>query len=357
MSPITFCQTFQERFKPLPEQLREIDNLVLAYMSNPSQELEKRFNELKALHQDFVGEYQQQVKEMLMHWYPYTDKKQREEFLRSIDFEDNQRVVIKGNINYSSQDQPVPAINPFYRGNKNSFLSYFPGLIRKIIGDLDLYGSHITNLDYLEEIEGDFRINIAPLLQSIGRLKKIGGNALIFAESLTQMDYLEEVQGYLNIDYSKKITSLPRLKRVGSHLTSVVDTLTQFPLLEEVGEEFYAHCDSSPKLKKAGSIDIKTHNTDPLPLLEEVTDSFTIKSSNPAISLPSLRRIGGRMIIDKTKITDFHSAFPNLSAVGSTRNNDNEDESFHVPRNYIKKQIEALRENGRLSFNGKIKVE
>src|SRR5581483_6043995 len=94
--------------------------------------------------------------------------------------------------------------------------------------------------------------------------------------------------------------------------------------------------------------------------LEYVGDSFHLGRNKAFKSAENLREVRGCMEINDTSITQFRAAFPSLQKVGmdlnSTREQDH-DVSLVVPSQAVKDEVEKLKQDGTLSYDGIVLIQ
>jgi hypothetical protein len=301
----TFCHQFKADFEKLTQTLPALETLFQDFISTGTvenlQKLRESLSQATQAREQLVKEYQQKARELLREWYPKPDV---DDFMDKISFEDSGRVVIEGDLNLR------------YRS-----LDYFPSLIRIVTGALDLRSNNFTQIDYLEEVEGSLSVFKVLDLSSMKSLRKVGGYLDILGTSLTALDALEKVGRSLNAPNLKTLSSMRSLRKVGKWLAINGTSISSLPSLEEV---------------------------------EGYLDVYNLQK--PLSSMEKLKRIRFSLNLVNTPIdaADFSQVFASLKKVGEDLNG----VSIYLSKDQggLRQQIEALKAQGRLSYDGGIEL-
>jgi len=195
------CSPFTQRIAEFEVTLLQTRELLREYAKSGQPELFVQIkDQLTRLHKSreaFIkGEYFEAVKKIIERWMPsLTD---HEQIPYPFELDEAGRIVWKAEM---------------FEGELSR---YFPHLIHTVKGELNISHTDIEELDFLEEVAGDFLPG--PATHSITRLKRIGG-ALFTYETNPRITFpaLEEIEEYavlpLNIEDFPE--SFPRLRNVG----------------------------------------------------------------------------------------------------------------------------------------------
>jgi hypothetical protein len=218
-------------------------------------------------------------------------------------------------------------INPLELGTKNGLRS-LPSLVKKIKGVTILYG-HATDLSRVEVIEGQLRISDLPHERSTDKSEAIERNITA--------DFLKEVTEGIDTDGTNPLAGevvFPELIKT-QHISVQNATLFSAPKLKSINDYCYL-------------IDAEEAS---LPLLEEIGGGAIF--SVDKLKVPNLRKVGETLSITKmTNPDDFLKLFPSLVEVGK----DIMGYSFEVSNLEMKEKLEKLKAQGRLIFDGRIRV-
>lgn len=202
-TPLTHCQRFQARFADLNTQIEELNAFLQTFTSTTDASIAQTVKgKADSFHipQDFMAEFQARTREILTTFFKNYFKKPKElqQFLNQLNFEENGRVIC--------------TVPPLYREGER--VTYFPNIIRKVEGDLDLFETRIRILESLEEIEGSLIVRGKPIWRS-------------------------EQNEWGSITFSK-FKAAPKLVRVKNDidlsLTNIKDFRKAFPALKQVGK-------------------------------------------------------------------------------------------------------------------------
>jgi hypothetical protein len=284
------CNYLKKRFEKL-DVYSEVDEIFHGLMTDGSLNNLQRLKQLLHARRDVFREYKHIVKKLLVDQY-FEDPSLNE----SIQFEKSGRVVFQGNIDLSILQK-----------------TYFPSLIRKVTGTLDLTGSQISHLDFIE----------------------VAGSLWATGSSLKSLQRLQHVNGYMHLDLTD-IESLPLLKYIGGDLQAQKSELSSAPQLERVMGNVYlrkSKIHSLPRLRYVGGSfhGQNSWKLEKIPALERVMGSFSvpfrIKELNALTyvgedfivpnmsqleSVPVLEEIGG----DFKVLNSFLQSLPELEHVG-----------------------------------------
>lgn len=314
-SPLTQCQRFQNSLTDLEAFVDELQPLLesFAATTDPSliQIVKEKLDSYRSP-QDFIKEYQEKTRDILMKYFatisPFPDP-----LMKHVIFEPSGRVVYNTNL-------PVD-----FMGKRTiPVVTYFPSVIRRAEGFLQLKGTKITNLDWLEEVTQDMDMEGLSTLQSAARLRKVG-RLSIRRTNISHLDSLEEA---VKIDAVglESLVSVKSLRRTKWYLDLRGTGIKTLESLEEVGTEMYV----------GGYFD---------------STSNSIRTSS-FVSAPKLISIGGGLILSYADISDFRQAFPLLKNIGIH----GKGVSFSTSSGELKKQIEDLKEKGELQYDGIVEL-
>jgi hypothetical protein len=279
----------------------------------------KRLQQLLKERGLFWEKYQDEVFNLFRKW---TDD---QALVESIQFEDNGRVVVAGDLALTN-------------------IEYFPSLIRRVGGKLSINSPHqnLHQLDFLEEV-GSLELKQCQQIKSFESLKKVNGNLNIMESGIVSLPSLVEIDGALLAVSLKNFKSLPVLEKAGSinltdsgitNLSSLKyvdgflaldDTRIQaVPNLEVVKNDLTAInavnlADLSSLCFVGGILKVVSKVLEELPNLEEVELSFVVEGSENFSSAPKLKRVGYDVSLFGTRLTGLPALVTvggNLAATG-----------------------------------------
>jgi hypothetical protein len=257
----------------------------------------------------FLQRYQAEVEKLLSDWAG-------EGLSGRIEIDDEGRVKIEGNLNLRKHP-----------------LSYFPALIKSVSGELDLRGTSINRIDYLEEV-GFLNVRQMHELFSLDSLKK-AGRIDLQETTVKELPKLEEV-GKLDAAVSK-LESLPALRKAGT-LYLVWSEIREIPLLTSC----YLNLDVS-----------QCKNLQELPQLEFVGEKLTISNSGVE-SMPNLTEVGYGIDMTNVVFDHFSNTFPSLASIGHRYGGKHVGNVLFYSEPFFEKQIKHQVESKRLNINGQI---
>lgn len=226
------CTTFQNQFGEIRTRSHELSEMLDRYLANPAlyPDLPSQFQRFEESRRQFIEDYQSKAFELLKTYFERNENSLYMDlgkvFLpiedNGLQFDENGRVTVNRNVMMDDE-------------------TYFPSLIRKITGGLDITGSPIDSLDFLEEVGGALQASKPensklPPLSSAKRLRRIGQTGYFMRTNLTSLDSLEEVGIKLDIRDSRRLRSMKNLKHVEHGISGLEDTkIEQFESLESLG--------------------------------------------------------------------------------------------------------------------------
>jgi hypothetical protein len=175
-------------------------------------------------------------------------------------------------------------------------------------GYLYLVGHEVSELEkifqHVVEVDGDIMLELTNL-KSLGRLKKVSGNLNLFGSQIEDLGDLEEVGGYLDL-YNANLTSLNNLKKVGKDLRLTSSLIQDLNNLESVGGELdllRTSIVSLGKLKTVGG-NIRLNDAQKLKKLENLKyiglDGYFDYSAIEDLGV--LKKVGGSLFLQNSKI-------------------------------------------------------
>jgi hypothetical protein len=272
----------------------------------------------------FLKDYQAQVEKLLMDCFKGVDVSGK------VEIASDGRVVVNGGLKLEGRD-----------------IDYFPSIIKRVSGELNIQRTKLQNLDHLEEAGTIKAAGLETLqsmnsltsveehlfiaetnIRSLPSLQMVGGLSASEAENLESLPRLRIVKNSLSI-WGTKIKTLPELTMVGSRLSAKgLVTLTSLPKLQKVGnlqikgtnirqlpelriaETLYAShvvsLSAIPRLQKAGSLNIEGTSVRELPSLVEVDDLFA-EGLITLQKLPKLQNVFGVCLLSETSIKSLPS--------------------------------------------------
>jgi hypothetical protein len=261
--------------------------------------------------------YQEKVVCLLTQWHGANS------FIDAIEFEENGRVVIEGDLD-------------LYEKRKK----YFPSVIRKINGNFVAVGNNFQELDFIEEV-GGLDCKGVGSLTSLQRLRIVKSSILLDRSGVENLSSLEQVNGEISIAETRSLLSLSSLNIVGGTCNFNDSNLQSLPNLEYV----------------MGSLNIqRSKRIEEIPLLKKI--GFSLRMSESSLKkCSSLHEIGVKLILSRTGIDDFSAAFPSLKLIGfnslrSKLGYTVELEGVNLVD--LREQIEELIISGRLQVAGRV---
>lgn len=229
---ISYCQDFTEKFSQLKTEFESSDfeNLIRKYTQGSEkagdvyQERLQFFQEHQA---NLVEGYQNTVRDLLEIWFEEArlEADSSQAFKKAIDFDDQQRVIVKGDIKTHPISGEVKA-------------SYFPSVIKTVTGSVDLGIQNLREIDFLEEVGDSLNISFNQNLVSIKRLRKVGDNFHCIGTNVESFDSLEETGGMFSCIGVENFKSAPKLRKIGGIMqiqqTPITNFRDAFPMLEKV---------------------------------------------------------------------------------------------------------------------------
>jgi hypothetical protein len=303
----TACHKLRAGFEKLSQKLPvlpALETLLQDFISTGTienfQKLREPLSQLTQAREQIMKDYQEKARQILREWHPGSEE-EKDDFIGKISFEDSGRVVIEGDLDLRDQS-----------------LDYFSSLVKTVEGDLDLTGNKFVQIDYLEEVGRWLSAENLNDLSSMRSLRKVGGALIIQGTRLTSLDSLEYVQDSIHASNVQSLASMKNLRLVGGSLYINNTSLSSLDNLEEVGGILYAAN------------------------LQNLTSARSLKTINYSLFLTN------------TQIDDFLRAFPSLHKIGKDR--DGVSIYLSIGQEDLKQQIEELKEEGKLSYEGKIKL-
>jgi hypothetical protein len=230
---------------------------------------EVEFQIIRKALQQRKGLFKQYKKEVLQLFGKLYFNRAFPDIRKQVKFEQNGRVVVEGDLS---------VVGPH--------ISYFPGLIRKVEGDLFISQTKIEHLDYLEEAENIY-FRLSDGVISLKNLRLVKGDCEIKQTRIKTLPSLEKVAGKLDAQNLVSLKSLPALESAGS-IDVQGSRIENMLLLEEV----------------EGGLDISLTPLKALPLLETV-GSFKAVDANQLKDLRSLFKIGGDFVLMRTSVEEL----------------------------------------------------
>lgn len=309
MQTQSYCQDFTQGLKKIQDfATGNFDDLVQRILKNQVsiEELTQQINALEQEQRDFLAKYQEKTLDLLENWFYPIDPIA----IDHVTFDSEGRVVLTCGLDASG-----------YEG------TYFPTLIRKMRNFI--LPSNVTNMDYLEEVDGkagaEFDVGkgeIADLqITSMKRLRRVG-DLFLPRTPISCLDSLEEVDIDLVLN-DTKVTVLDRLKKVGGEFN-----IENAPLA------------SLKNLAYAGSIIDGGQDSLVYESLREVEQELDTDLLKPG-RFPKLQKVNHAVragMLDR-KPFDFRSVFPQLTHVGKDR----QGTSFFVGSQEVKQQLISLK--------------
>lgn len=242
----TACQYFQNQFAQLLAQVPALDDNFIKFVSVTNktnlEDLQKGVDNYRKAQGEFATQFQERVKEMLSNWFWDVGLKS-DHYLKFVEFENSQRVAIQEDLQ----------INTLWSVDTEEGVKYFPSIIRKITGSLEIEGANnINTIDFLEEVGFSLKIARQQTLGSFRRLKKIGGSLGIAGSKHIDLPSLEQVGGVIQLNgLTQVFGGLPKLKEIGSvlliHGTRIENIRRAFPVLSRIGKDgggISVYCDN-----------------------------------------------------------------------------------------------------------------
>jgi hypothetical protein len=285
------CQQLRDLYSQIPG-IEELRQRFRAAVSQGTDKAMKKFAaeiEAEKLYRNhLVEQYQNQVKLLLMEWYDDFD------FIRSLSFDEDQRVVIDGHLNLWGQQR-----------------KYFPGLIKTVKGNLDLRKNSLEHLDYLEVVEGDCLLNENYRLRSLERLSSVGDKLNIRETQVESCPSLVRVSGSFVAEGVKSLQTLPQLFAVDGNLNLKDSGIRNLPSLFYIEGAFNANGAENlaivPNLGYAGSIMVKGTQIRAFPELRHVRKNLDATGLESLISIPKLEQVDQSLLLKGTSIADLTS--------------------------------------------------
>jgi hypothetical protein len=258
------CQQLQRMFDLLPKN----DFSALSAEADLAgfQVFKRRF--------DLFKQYQERVLHLLSEWSGLAD------FENQIEFEQNGRVVIQGDLSLTGRD-----------------VDYFPALIRKVEGKLTIDKTSIREVDYLEEV-GALIISQTPEIKTMNNLVSVNGSLNLADSKIEVLPKLKWVRTDLYAQGLETLKALPALKSVGS-LNLKASGIESLPVLNFV---------------KRGDLKISKTSLTAIPRLFFVEGDFIAEDAPLLENLEELRRIEGSFKLYETAVEDL----PKLLSVGGS---------------------------------------
>lgn len=245
------CQTFQNQFSEVLSQVNSLSDIVQKYAEDPTvdpkDELQKGVDTVHKNYSELMETYKLKAREVLVKWFQtYFKNPMAQQYIDDISFEDSGRVTLS-NVTFS-----VGSMDRYDQNEKP--VTYFPTLIRKVARDVDIFTTHITNIDSLEEVGS--KLTMRGRVTSAKTLRRVGGSLVNFGGyGEIAFESLEEVGR--DFDNEPVITGLPKLKFVGGTFMSRNKlAFEELPELEQVEGALYLgpapNFIKAPKLFKVG---------------------------------------------------------------------------------------------------------
>lgn len=289
------CTTFQNQFGEIKRLMIEAGDHMQDYLANPAlyPDYPQQISEVHSKAQEFRADYEKSVKDMLF------------KFFRAEGWHEYTRENIDEMAVFEQNGRVV--IKSGETGRFAQFGSYvsidahpypLPCVIRKVSGNLSIDPEISKSADYIEEVDESVVVGVP--------------------------QEGKDIQILLN--------SMDRLRLVGDDLRISFSSISELPALEKVGNHFIARNKSSFK------------------------------------SAPNLESVGGYIDIELSKVTSIKEAFPKLKSIGihefpfpnNVPNPNGIDKiriSLVVATEEQKKEAEALKASGQLSFDGDVYVK
>lgn len=116
-----------------------------------------------------------------------------------------------------------------------SGIDYFPSLIKRVNGSLNLSGGRLASIDNLEYIGGSCKLRKLKRLRSLKSLKHVEGGLYCLGSKIKDLSSLQTVGASLQIGRTPNLQSLPNLQRVGYSLRLGDQGFKKFPSLKSIG--------------------------------------------------------------------------------------------------------------------------
>jgi hypothetical protein len=320
MNKLNPCYHLKELFAKVKGNRYDFSDL---YSGEPEKLV--AFKEKFDQHFAVFEQYKQSVIALLKEWCGFN------EFIDNVSFLLDGRVVVEGDM-----DLRTRLIHP---------PEYFPSVIAKIEGDLQLDHTRIEHADFLEEVNSIYCIEECSL-KSLNNLRKVNKTLYIEGSEIETLPELIEV-GSIYAEKLATLRSMPKLEKA-TRINASKSGLKELPVLEEVEVNLdisQTRVVGLPSLKRTGDINVAKNpqfkhlpnlefvnggiflgktSVEEIPRLERVVSSFSATDAKKLRKVPLLKEVGEAVDISGTQIKglanlvhagSFHAA--NLATLAS----------------------------------------